>query len=234
MRFDYLVVAIFSFILWVLVSMFVVSFDSQTPVIHLIGTFVICCLIAVSIFLLAKSSYAETRIRIEDNDRRAQGIYNWLFNIKDNVVRTMKEYTANRDMSYNQLTTKLANDVDLICTLRDLVLLKAYESAMGRVRNNEKEKAVKQIEEVKSAIAEIMRHPAQQRLEISGRLEKTKTNFESMSPNKVEQTKLHARVICLNCGTSVSCPHCNTPIVKGNYRYRQEDLSGYQDFEVNV
>ena len=131
MRFDYLVVAVFSFILWVLVSMFVVSFDSQTPVIHLIGTFVICCLIAVSIFLLAKSSYAETRIRIEDNDRRAQGIYNWLFNIKDNVVRTMKEYTANRDMSYNQLTTKLANDVDLICTLRDLVLLKAYESAMG-------------------------------------------------------------------------------------------------------
>lgn len=218
------VVSIVSLLGGVAVAMLVIKFLMPVSGVALMLIFVICCLIASTVFILSQDIDKQVFARVEENDQRAFQKYMWISNIEDIFSRTLQKHISK---SNNQLTTSVANNVDIISALRSLIMLREYEAAMGKARHNEKEKALKRIKETENTIAEIMRNPTEQYAELFSKMDKVKRNFENVTPNNEEQ-KLHQRVVCLHCGQGLTCSHCNAPIVKGNFRYRPEDLSGYQ------
>lgn len=224
MTYRDLAVSIVSLLLGVVVALLVIQFLMPISGGALMLIFVICCLLASTIFILTKDIDKQVLARIEENDQRAYEKYMWISNIENIFSRTLQSHISK---SSNQLTTSLANNVDIIAALRSYIMLREYEAAMGKVRQNDKEKALKRIKETENTIAEIMRNPTEQYSDLFSKMDKMKRNFNNATPNNEEQ-KFQQRVVCLNCGQRLTCSYCNAPIIKGNFRYRQEDLSGYQ------
>jgi len=181
MKFEYFIGFVVGMLFFLIAVLIMINVQTQTSMWSLIFAFTLSCFIASIVIVFSFSISKKDRGRIDEYEKKAKEEYDWLSNIKMIVVQTMKNYTADRDLSYNDLVTNLYKNIDVIFALRNYIRLREYESAIGKLRNKDKEKALKQIKEAEEVIAAIQQNPSQQRSIFLSKYEEAKRAFENMS-----------------------------------------------------
>lgn len=178
MRLDYLLVALVSFLVWTIFFLIMLYLPIGTSIWSLLLTFTLCCLVASIVFVLAKANTTEASARIEEYERKAREEYDQLKNINEIINRTMRQNNSDYGIAYNRFATRITKDIEIVWALKTYILWLVHQSAMGKLRQGDKEKAQKQIKETEQFLDDVSKDPISKSSKINDELTKLKKNYE--------------------------------------------------------
>lgn len=179
--------------------------------------FVGCISIATIMFLFAKTNEMDISSSNREYESSIKNLCCELSNLRTAFDTSAKNNDQIFHNSLNKLmeAEKRANRFNMI--YQDFIMSQTYQFALGSLRNNDKKGAEKKIKEAKECIANIEQHPDFSRCEYLNKHIFAKKDFENLLPSYKNQMPL--RIYHKDCGKVVACPHCEIPVLKGDFEY---------------
>lgn len=179
--------------------------------------FIGCMFIGMIIFLLVKTNEMDISSTTREYEASIQYTCYELSKIQTAFDKSARN---NDQIFYNSLNKlmeaeKRANRNKMI--YQDYIMYQAYLSALGSLRNKDKKGAEKKIEEAQECIANIEKHPDYFRSEYLNKHIFRKEDYKNLLPSYKDQMPF--RIYHKDCGKVVTCPHCEIPVLKGDFEY---------------
>jgi hypothetical protein len=179
--------------------------------------FIGCASISTMIFLFMKVNEWNLSSQNRDYESKLKNICEQLNNIQTDFAKVFRDNYKVYCDALNHLRETEKRVSRVITTYQDAIMYQAYLSGLGILRNKDKKNAERKIKEAKQCIADIEKEPDFCRTEYLNKHIFAKKEFENLLTSFKNQ--IPPRIYHKDCGKEINCPHCEIPIIKGDFDY---------------
>ena len=201
---------------WLIISLILIHFEFYAPVVSLVAAFALCML-SLTVYILARNNKKEILSNIEDCEESLNSQTKTLNNMIANFDKTITLHNTN----YKNFSKRFFTDYEIYSGLKEYAMIWVYQSAVGKLRQNKKEKAEEQIKEAELVLRAIIDNPLVTNKLISADLNSITSAYKKLLNNPEGHRGTPPRLYHRDCNHDLYCKYCDQQVRRGDFGYRE-------------